>query len=224
MKSHAIQVFYTMILKIKPSGRIPSKRSLLAWQLATLFVVSTVSFAGRPAKAQRVCDSSNSPSYAEKASETRRTVRLSRFGVAVAIPENYRTMQLQSGAVRIVHPADFDMLQCIARGGRGGHGMYSETIDLVADDLTMNLREQATWLAGYSENRDGSRTPAANQVIPYEKDRLSGYIVASEFGYSVSFLGAIPRRDLLLKVSAGCDCEVDVEAITELLSNITVTD
>ena len=212
-----------MFSKLKPSGRIFLKRSLFAWPLAALFVASAVSSVGRPAKAQQSCDSSNSPSYAEPASETRRTVELSRFGVAVAIPENYRTMQLQSGTVRILHPANFDMLQCIARGGRGGHGLYSETIDLVDDDLTMSLREQATWLAGYSENRDGSRTPAATQVIPYEKDRLSGYIVASEFGYSVSFLGAIPGRDSLLKVSAGCDCEVDVEAVTELLSNITVT-
>ena len=212
-----------MFLKMKPFSRILSKRSLFAWQLTALFVASAVISVGKPVKAQQLCDSSNSPSYTEPASETRRTVELSRFGIAVAIPENYRTMQLQNGSIKILHPADFDMLQCIARGGRGGHGFYSETIDLVADDLTMGLRDQATWLVGYSENRDGSRTPIATQIIPYEKDRLSGYVVADKIGYSVSFLGAIPGRDLLLQVSAGCDCEVDVEAVTELLSNITVT-
>lgn len=219
-----MQASHTMFLKIKPLGKILTRRRLFAWPLVALCVANAVALMGMSAKAQQLCDSSRSPSYGEPASETRRTVELSGLGVTVAIPENYRTMKLQGGAVRILHPADFDMIQCTARGGQGGHGLYSEIIDLVADDQTMNLREQATWLAGYSQNRDGSRTPAATQIIPYEKDKLSGYIVTNEAGYSVSFLGAIPGRDSLLEVFAGCDCEVDVEAITELLSHITVMD
>ena len=213
-----------MFGEIQPSIKIFFKGSFLSYQLATLFAVSSVASIGLPAKAQQFCDASNSASYGERASETRRTVELSNLGVAVAIPENYRTMQLQSGAVRILHPSDFDMLQCLARGGQGGHGMYVETIEIVEDDLMMDLQEQATWLAGYSERANGSRIPAAAQVIPYEKDGLSGYIVASEIGYSASFLGVIPGRDSLLKVSAGCDCKVGVDAITDLLPNITLLD
>ena len=133
-------------------------------------------------------------------------------------------MQLQSGAVRILHPSDFDMIQCIARGGRGGHGFYFETIDSVEDDLTMNLRQQAVLLTGYSQRSDGTKIPNATQVIPYEKDGLSGYIVANDFGYGASFLGTVSGHDSLLEVSAGCDCEVGVEAVMELLASVTVMD
>lgn len=209
---------------MQPSIKIFFKGSLLSCQLAALFAVSSIASMGLPAKAQQLCDASNSDSYGEQASETRRTVELSNLGVAVAIPENYRIMQLQSGAVQILHPSDFDMLQCLARGGRGGHGMYVETIEIVEDDSTMDLKEQATWLAGYSEGADGRRIPAATQVIPYEKDGLSGYIVANELGYSASFLGVIPGHDSLLEVSTGCDCEIGVDAITDLLPNITLLD
>ena len=60
---------------------------------------------GLPAKAQQQCDSSYSTSYGERASETLRTVELSNLGVAVAIPGNYRIIQLQSGTVQILHPS-----------------------------------------------------------------------------------------------------------------------
>jgi hypothetical protein len=221
---HNYRSFIYDVFRDNRLGKILPRKGLFVWPLVALCVANGVALMGVTAKAQQLCDSSNSASYGERASETRRTVELSGLGVTVAIPENYRTMEMQSGAVRILHPADFEMLQCTARGGRGGHGFYSATIGLVGDDQTMNLREQATWLAGYSQNRDGSRTPIATQIIPYEKDKLSGYIVTSETGYSVSFLGAIAGRESLLEVSAGCDCEVDVEAVTELLFHITVTD
>lgn len=213
-----------MFGEIQLSIKILFKGSFFSYQLATLFAVSSVTSVELPAKAQQLCDVSNSASYGERASETRRTVEMSNLGIAVAIPENYRTMRLQSGAVQILHPSDFDMRQCLVRGGRGGHGMYVETIEIVEDDLTIDLEEQATWLAGYRERADDSKVPTATQVIPYEKDGLSGYIVTSELGYSASFLGVIPGRDSLLKVSAGCDCEVGVDAITDLLPNITLLD
>ncbi len=211
-----------IFMKMKPSVEIFCERGLLSWQLIALLIVSAVPLLELPAEAQEVCGSSNSPSYGDRASATRRTVELPDIGVAVAIPENYRTMQMQNGAVRILHPSAFDMLQCLARGGRGGHGIYSETIKLVEDDLTMNLREQATSLGGYNQGPDGRKMPTASQVIPYEKGGLSGYIVASEYGYGASFLGAIAGRDSLVEVSAGCDCQVGIDAITDLLPHITV--
>jgi len=84
----------------------------------------------------------------------------------------------------------------------------------------MSLREQATWTAGYSINRDGTRTPSATSVTPYQQNGLDGYIVTSDLGYSVTFLGAASGSNQLLQVSASCDCEVDVEALTDLLSRI----
>lgn len=211
-------------MKMKFSTTTFIKKILLVCHVTTLSTASFVSLMSVPVKAQQICDSSNSASYGARPSETRRTVELPSIGIAIAIPENYRTMQLQDGAVQIVHPSTFDMIQCTAGGGRGGHGFYYERINSVEDDLTMDLREQATWLGGYSERSDGSRVPTATEVIPYEKDGLSGYIVASSFGYGASFLGIIPGQDSLLEVSAGCDCQVGVDAIEELLPYITLMD
>ncbi|MFP4299104.1 MAG: hypothetical protein ACLFT0_14880 [Spirulinaceae cyanobacterium] len=138
------------------------------------------------------------------------------------IPENYRAMELQNGAVMILHPDDFEMIQCIAQGGRGGHGFYSETIELVPDDLTMDLREQASRMMGYGTNAQGDRVPSSDRIIPYQKGPISGYIVTSQIGYAVSFLGTIPNQSRLLQVSASCDCEVDIESVTDLLESMTL--
>lgn len=158
----------------------------------------------------------------EPASTTTRTLALQEWGIAVEIPENYRSMKLQNGAVMILHPDDFQMIQCIAQGGRGGHGFYSETIELVPDDLTMDLREQAIWMMGYGTNAEGDRVPIPHNIIPYQKGSISGYIVTSQSGYGVSFLGTIPNQSRLLQVSAACDCEVGIESVTDLLENITL--
>lgn len=52
----------------------------------------------------------------EPAAETYRTVELSDFRISVSIPENYRLMRRQNGEVEILHPDDFEWLQCLARG------------------------------------------------------------------------------------------------------------
>lgn len=196
------------------------KKSLLISQLATLFVINAVVHV-TSANAQQICGSSNSSSHGERPSETRRTVELADFSVAVSIPDNYRTMRLQNGAVHILHPSAFDMLQCSARGGRGGHGYYFESLESVKDDLTIDLEEQAIRLGGYNQGRNDGNF-STTQVIPYEQGKLKGYIVKGRAGFGVSFLGVIPRRNELLKASVGCDCQVEIEDLTELLSNITV--
>ncbi|MEC4806508.1 MAG: hypothetical protein SAJ12_17590 [Jaaginema sp. PMC 1079.18] len=158
----------------------------------------------------------------EPAATTTRTLTLREWGIAVKIPENYRSMKLENGSVMILHPDDFQMIQCVTQGGRGGHGFYSETIELVPDDLTMDLREQARWTMGDRINTQGDRIPSSDRIIPYQKGRISGYIVTAYSGYAVSFLGTIPNQSRLLQVSASCDCDVDVESVTDLLENITL--
>jgi hypothetical protein len=39
-------------------------------------------------------------------------------------------------------------------------------------------------------------------------------------GFSVVFLGTVPGLDHLIQVSAGCDCEVEIEDVTRLLDHI----
>ena len=176
-------------------------------------------FIAPSAIAQPIC--STDGDYEQTASTTR-TLALREWGIAVEIPENYRSMKRQDGAVMILHPDDFDMIQCIAQGGRGGHGYYAETIELVPDDLSMDLREQARWTMGYGTNAQGDRVPVSERIIPYQKGRISGYIVTSQSGYGVSFLGTIPNQSRLLQVSASCDCDVDIESVTDLLESMTL--
>lgn len=169
------------------------------------------------AQSGRICDIG---SDFEPAAETQRTVELSEFKIAVSIPENYRTMKFQDGSVQILHPNTFNWLQCLASGGSGAHGYYSESIEQVAPDPTMSVQEQLAWTMGYAINADGSRTPTATGVVPYQQNGLDGYIASSPTSYSATFLGRVPDSTQLLQVSVGCDCEVDVESLLELLSNI----
>lgn len=193
---------------------------LLIGLAGAVFLSHTV-FAASVARSQeqmgQLCETDGS--Y-EPAAETTRTVELPSFGISIRIPENYRAMLRQDGSVSILHPDDFEWLQCIVRGGVGAHGYYSETIRQVDPDPAMSLREQAIWAAGYSLNSDGSRQAAVTDVIPYQHNGLNGYVVSSLSGYSAVFLGTSPDSDQLLQVSAGCDCEVDAEAVTNLLAGI----
>jgi hypothetical protein len=185
---------------------------------SSVVIVSSIALLTAPASAQQVCGTDGN--Y-EPASETSRTVDLPDFHISVSIPENYRVMARENGSVEILHPDDYEWLQCLANGGVGAHGYYSESISQVAPDPSMSLREQATWTAGYSTNADGSRTPGATQVFPYRVNGIEGYIATSMSGYSVTFLGTVPGSDQLLEVTAGCDCDVDIEAVVNLLLNIT---
>ena len=153
----------------------------------------------------------------EPPSSTLRTIRLERFGIQVSSPENFRTMLRQDGNVQILHPDDFAMIECLAQGGRGGGGYYSETIRLVSQDPSLSLREQAIWSVGYDYE---NKIPIATQVIEYNQLSLSGYIVKSQTGSSVNFMGNVIGRTEILKVNASCDCLVEVKDLTTLLSRI----
>lgn len=180
-----------------------------------------IATSAQPSPSRPVCETDGD--Y-EPPAETMRAVELPDLGVVVSIPENYRAMKLQSGAVQILHPDDFEWIQCLVRGGTGAHGYYSETIDTVPPESDQNLEEQAAWTVGYSYDEDGNREPGATEVIPHEENGFNGYIATSMTGYSVVFLGTMPESDELLRVSAGCDCEVETEAVTDLLSRIRPLD
>ncbi|MGF1537446.1 MAG: hypothetical protein ACFB4J_13325 [Elainellaceae cyanobacterium] len=189
---------------------------LALWTVANLLIGIA---APMPVQAQpgQLCGTDGS--Y-EEPSETTRVVELPDFDIAVSIPENYRTMKFEDGSVQILHPDDFEWLRCLANGGSGAGGYYSESIQQVAPDPTMSLQEQATLLAGYSTNPDGSRTPIATEVLHYQENGLDGYIGWYPYAYGHSFLGTVTGSDRLLRVSTGCDCEVELESLLDLLSKI----
>lgn len=160
----------------------------------------------------------------EPASETLRTVELPEFGLAVAIPSNYRAMKRQDGSVSILYPDDFAMLQCVVQGDYGARGYYAETIQLVAPDPAMSLRDQAIWSVGYQMDAGDRRLPAYSQIRDYSQNGFSGYLVESLSGYGVTFLGTYPGSNQLLEVSAACDCPVEMQDVETLLANMTVLD
>jgi hypothetical protein len=156
----------------------------------------------------------------EPPSSTLRTIRLEQFGIQVSIPENFRTMLRQDGTVEILHPNDFAMIECLAQGGRGGGGYYSERIRLVSQDPSLSLREQAIWSVGYDYDIHQNKIPIATQVIEYNQLSLSGYIVTSRIGSFVNFMGNVTGRTEILEIDASCDCLVEVKDLTTLLSRI----
>jgi hypothetical protein len=56
-----------------------------------------------------------------------RTVELPQFGINLDIPEDYRTMARKDGSVEIMDPNHFELVSCIARGGKaiGAHGWWA---------------------------------------------------------------------------------------------------
>lgn len=186
---------------------------ITTWFCSTALFLLSNYFPQQSMLAQTICEPDGN--Y-EPPSSTYKTIKLEDFGISVDIPDNYRAMKRQDGSVQILHPDDYQWIQCLVNGGSGGGGYYSETIQLVKDDLTLNLREQAIELLGDSLN------PQENQILDYKNNRLLGYIVTSISGYSVSFLGTVPGQSQLLQVTASCDCEVEVENVTEVLNRIRV--
>ncbi|NER79111.1 MAG: hypothetical protein F6K42_05930 [Leptolyngbya sp. SIO1D8] len=182
--------------------------SVFQW-IAVVLLLGAIAPPPLLAQSQQVCDRSG---RYEPPAEVLRTIELPEFGVSVSIPANYRAMKLQDGSVQILHPKDFEWIECGVRGGisSGGSGYYFESLQQVLPDPNMSLREQAIEMMGGSDL----------EIIPYEQNGLEGYIVRSIYGYSVFFLGIVPNSDYLIQVSAGCDCEVDVEAVTDLLVQV----
>lgn len=202
----------------------PHRRWRYFTGVAGVGLLLTLGMSPNPVLAQspEICASNRA---AESPADTLRTVMLPDFNLTVDIPSNYRAIKLQNGSVEILHPADFEILQCVLRGGQSGQGYYSEIIRLVEPDPTLSLREQAIWSVGYQLDSEGDRVPAYAQLLPYEgTGGINGYLVESISGYSVTFLGHYNGSDQLLEVNAGCDCGVGIEAVQTVLNRITIFD
>lgn len=185
----------------------PQKLQQLLTQSLLLFVVSGI--LAQPVLAQKVCRGDDEP---EPAAETQRTVELEQFNLQVNIPSNYRTMLRQDGVVEILHPDDYEMIVCLVQGGVGGHGYYAETINVIPRNPNLSLQQQAQNFIRQSMSNGNMKR--------YEEGDFSGYIHRSMSEYVVTFVGEHPDPDSLLVVGARCDCVVEVEQVTDLLSRM----
>jgi hypothetical protein len=146
----------------------------------------------------------------EPASDTTRTVKIPEFGIEVDIPENYRTLKRQSGAIEILHPDDYQFITCIVSGGEGlGHGYYSDYIAVVE----------------FGAAADRIRQMVANgaDVTPYNQGVFSGRIIATPARRGIanaSFLGTIGESDRLFNIYPSCDCDTNTADLTRLMARI----
>ncbi len=177
--------------------------------LASSFVIFTAKLSSFP----------NSPCNSidwrfEEPAKSLRTVQLPTLGITVEIPRNFRMVQFQDGRIEIVNPGEFKFLECIAKYGRTGlrgGGRYAQSFKPLTQSEAILLVE--------TQRKNG------NNISQYSKGDLNGFIVSSQIGYSASFIGVVPDRTRLGRMShfevvISCDCPVEVSELMELLIRI----
>jgi len=150
----------------------------------------------------------------EQPSQILRTVQLPTLGITVDIPSNYRMVQFQDGRIEILNPGEFKLFQCIAKyGPQGliGGGRYSESF------RSLTQTEALLLVKTYRNN--------GNRVLQHNTSNLEGFIVTSQDGYGVSFVGTLPEgsrrgRMSYFQVSLYCDCPLEVSDLLNLLNRI----
>lgn len=156
----------------------------------------------------------------ELASKQYRTVRIEEENIEFQIPQNYRTIKSQDGSTLILHPSDFDFLQCMARGGRGGQGYGYQSIQIIDRNELTTLEENI--LSSGSKRISDEKLSGIESFFTFRTESISGHIVLTKLKYSAYFLGAIPGSGKVLKIEDGCDCEVNMNDLTRLLSTVKV--
>lgn len=156
----------------------------------------------------------------ETASKQYKKVRIEEENIEFQIPQNYRTMKLQDGSTVILHPSDFDFLQCMARGGRGGRGYRSQSIQII-DRNELTILEKNILSSDKKRVLDENLSGIAS-FFAFKTESVSGYVVLTELKYSAYFLGIIPGSNKILKIVDGCDCEVNMNDFIRLLSTVKV--
>ncbi len=141
-------------------------------------------------------------------SNNMKTVELPQFGIDLDIPENYRTMARKNGSVGIMDPNHFELVSCIARGGKviGAHGWWAFEIhqvsnpeNLTLSDLVFQL-EPSEYARFYKYNLDN-----ANTIIARGHDRVTAYFIS-------------PTINRVVAMTIACDCNVEPADIVRELN------
>ena len=106
----------------------------------------------------------------------------------------------------------------MARGGRGGRGYRSQSIQII-DRNELTILEKNIISSDKKRVLDENLSGIAS-FFAFKTESVSGYVVLTELKYSAYFLGIIPGSNKILKIVDGCDCEVNMNDFIRLLSTV----
>ncbi|MFQ3617755.1 MAG: hypothetical protein SNJ57_12270 [Cyanobacteriota bacterium] len=148
-------------------------------------------------------DSPLCPDVAEvPASENLRTLELPQFGVAIAIPANFKTRTLPDGTVEILDPGTFEVLSCVEQGGRAiaPRGTYSFRVSSLPNPAGLSLPDLL--------EQQGEIDPSAQSG---NVNNLPVLITRSEPGYTVRAWLPHPTSQRVIVLVESCDCELEYD-------------
>ncbi|MBE9111846.1 hypothetical protein IQ273_20780 [Nodosilinea sp. LEGE 07298] len=152
---------------------------------------------------------------AVEAADTTRDLELEQFGVELAIPSNFRAMLLNNGTVKIVDPGTYELLVCVARGGKAlGRGYAQTRVRTVENPDSLDLRQLV------------EQTIRENQEIsPYTFDGQQGYLATRESSdqpvgipdsYAALWIDTDDAPGAVV-ISTSCDCSGQRDRLLSLL-------
>ncbi len=162
--------------------------------LLTVALVNTVGLLANPSAIAQ-------PKYCNDpgpipASETTRELELPQFDLKLTIPSNFRSLLRNNGAVEIVNPGTYEVLACVARGGRAlGRGYASVIVRSMDNSKNLDLRQFVE-----------QNTRLQSRISPYNLGDRQGYLVESRSDSSAQFWLNSADSVNVTVISAGCDC------------------
>ncbi len=143
------------------------------------------------------------PDMAEvPASEELRSLELPQFGVAIAIPENFKTRTLPDSTVEVLDPGTFEVLRCVEQGGRAiaPRGTYSFRISSRPNPAGLTLSEFL--------QQQGEIDPSAQSG---RVGHIPVLITRPEPGYTVRAWFNAPNLPAVIVLTESCDCELEYD-------------
>lgn len=141
------------------------------------------------------------------AADATRSLALPQFGLNLTIPANFRSILRSNGAVEIVNPGTYQVLNCVAQGGQAlGRGYSSTIVRSLPNPEQISLQqfvEQNTRLNG--------------SITPYVWNGKQGYLVRSRLDRSAQFWLNPKTTPEVVVISSGCDCRGMFDRLLALL-------
>lgn len=155
-------------------------------------------------------------------SEEMRELTLEQFGISVMIPENYRAILLNNGAVQIVDPGTYNLIRCEAMGGDPLGRGYSELLirgESRPDDMSLEdlVRDDV-----YSEIPGNVPQRMNSCISPYPFADQQGYLVQTPTQRHAEFWMQPNVGSDVTVLETSCDCQGMVERLIEVLDRTTL--